>query len=352
MGLWNWVMDMLIGSNSNAPDPPKQFAESSTAVGVLEPEQDTSEPVDGNDEDIWWKPEGASLTERAPLPEINLTTEARALENMLISQFDGHDLSLPPLPRVPEAVLRKLRKRNCNLPEIAHDISEDQVSAASVLRMSNSPLYRGMNKITSLEMAVVRLGSNAIKTLMLHQAMRSATFEQGGGSAKIAEMLSLRALAAAYVMRELAELTDLDVEEAFMIGLLHDIGNVMVLRTANSLKKLSRFEIDMESFEYLCQETHQEFGELIANSWGLPDHIRDLVSSHHDYPESDDPLFKERLLIELTDMICSLLTFTPYQPYNILESRAAKDLGFSERPEFGALLERLPNDLEDVLEFF
>ncbi len=345
-------MDMLIGGNSDAASPPVRMTESSTAVAVLEREVEAPKANNDSDSECWWQAEGECYTERAPLDSINLSTEARALENMLISQFDGHDLSLPPLPRVPEAVLRKLRKRNCNLPEIAHDISEDQVSAASVLRMSNSPLYRGMNKITSLEMAVVRLGSNAIKTLMLHQSMRSASFEQGGANAKIAEMLSLRALSAAYVMRELAELTDLDVEEAFMIGLLHDIGNVMVLRTANSLKKLSRFEIDMESFEYLCQETHQEFGELIADSWGLPDHIRSLVSNHHEYPEPDDPLFKERLLIELTDMICSLLTFTPYQPYNLLESRAAKDLGFADRPEFGALLERLPDDLEEVLEFF
>ncbi len=345
-------MDMLIGGGTNAVNPPNHSGESSTAVGVLERDEVESQSSDNDDAECWWRPEGESYTERVPLAPLNLSTEARALENMLISQFDGHDLSLPPLPRVPEAVLRKLRKRNCNLPEIAHDISEDQVSAASVLRMSNSPLYRGMNKITSLELAVVRLGSNAIKTLMLHQAMRSSTFEQGGGYNKVAEMLSLRALSAAYVMRELAQLTDVDIEEAFMIGLLHDIGNVMVLRTAVGLRKLSKFEIDMESFEFLCEETHQEFGELIAESWGLPDHIRSLVSSHHEYPESDDPLFTERLLIELTDMICSLLTFTPYQPYNILESRAAKDLGFADRPEFGAILERLPDDLEEVLEFF
>ena len=203
-------MDKLIGDSTQVTNPSNQIAES-TAVAVLEPGDDAPNSNEAPDTEDWWKPEDACLTERAPLPSINLTTEARALENMLITQFDGHDLSLPPLPRVPEAVLRKLRKRNCNLPEIAIDISEDQVSAASVLRMSNSPLYRGMNKITSLELAVVRLGSNAIKTLMLHQSMRSAAFEQSGGNAKLAEMLSLRALASAYVMRELAELTDLDV---------------------------------------------------------------------------------------------------------------------------------------------
>lgn len=351
MGLWNWVMDMLIGGQSTTTHPPSQPTES-TSVGVLERQEATVETESDGDTEVWWKPADARHLERVPLVIPNLSTEARALENMLLSQFDGHDLSLPPLPRVPEAVLRKLRKRNCNLPEIAHDISEDQVSAASVLRMSNSPLYRGMNKITSLEMAVVRLGSNAIKTLMLHQSMRSATFEQGGSNAKLAEMLSLRALSAGYVMRELAELTDIDVEEAFMIGLLHDIGNVMVLRTANSLKKLSRFEIDLPSFEYLCQETHQEFGELIAQSWGLPDELLELISNHHEYPAPDDPLREKRLLIEVSDMICSLLTFTPYEPYDLLESRAVVDLGFNDRPEFGALLERLPVDLEEVLEFF
>ncbi|NOX59249.1 MAG: HDOD domain-containing protein [Planctomycetes bacterium] len=344
-------MDMLIGDRTPAANPSSR-SDSSTAVGLLEPEQEAPESADDQDAEEWWRPADAEHTQRVPIADPNLTTEARALENMLISQFDGHDLSLPPLPRVPETVLRKLRKRKCSLPEIAVDISEDQVSAASVLRMSNSPLYRGMNKITSLEMAVVRLGSNAIKTLMLHQSMRSATFEQGGGNAKLAEMLSLRAVASAYIMRELAELTDVDSEEAFMIGLLHDIGNVMVLRTANSLHKLSKFDIDLDAFEYLCQETHLEFGELIAESWGLPDHIRTLISTHHTYPEPSDPLRKERLLIDVTDMISSLLTFTPYEPYDLLNCQAVIDLGFSERPEFGALLERIPEDLEEVLNFF
>lgn len=271
------------------------------------------------------------------------------LENMLVSHFDGHDLTLPPLLHVAERVLPKLSDPNCSLPAIACALSEDQVMAASILRMVNSPIYRGVNKITALPAAVTRLGLKAIHTLLMHESLRSATFCRSGERDGFALILWQRSLAGATIMRGLSQFTSVDKEVAFLIGLLHDIGNVIVLRIVHGYTLPMRYEIDTDAFEYLCGESHQEFGELIAENWGLPPHLKSLLADHHRYPTHDDPLRAERLQLQLTDIICSLLGYAPFEPYDLLACRVVQDLGLADNPKFVAYLERLPDEVDETI---
>ncbi len=350
MGLWNWVMDKLVG---DAPADTPQENRTTTAVATLDaPEQAGGAEQRASDEAPWWARADATLTEAVGIARPDMPTEVLAIENLIVANFDGHDLSLPPLPRVPEIVLRELSASNSSMRKVAEEIAEDQVCAAAVLRMANSPLYRGMHKITSVEPAVIRLGVGAIRTLMLHQTMRSVTRKEKRGEHNYAEMLSLRAVASASVNRALSRFTGTDAEEAFLIGLLHDIGSVVVLRIVNSQQKFSRFDVDLDAFEYLCFESHQEFGELLADSWGLPEKLTALIASHHTYPADDDPFRQERLQLTLTDMIGSLLGFAPPAAYDLLGSRAARDLNLADDPGFVKFLMQLPDELEATMAVF
>ncbi|MCP4589672.1 MAG: HDOD domain-containing protein [bacterium] len=280
-----------------------------------------------------------------------MTTEARSLENVLASYLDGHDLSLPPLPTVPDKVLKRLREGKSNMAQVAEDIAEDQVITGTVLRMINSPLYRGVDKITSLAPAVTRLGSNAIRTLMLHHSLRVVTLGLSGQSAQYARLLWMRAQASAHVMRALSPFTGVDSEEAFLVGLLHDIGSLVVVRATSTPRSVVGYDITIteDEFEYLCYECHQEFGELIADEWRLPEQIKLLIADHHRYPEAQDPCRVERLQLQATDMICSLLGHTSWQPYNLLESRPLVDLGLKDNADFEALLRGLPEQVHGLL---
>jgi HD-like signal output (HDOD) protein len=279
-----------------------------------------------------------------------LDAEERALENSIIAHFDGHDLSLPPLPQSPERVLRALRNANLNLFQVAHEIGEDQVTAAAVLRLANSPLYRGMDRMTALEPAVVRLGGKALRTLMMHLTLRSVTAQETRNGHRWAEALSARALASGLIMRSLSRFTRVDPEEAFLIGLLHDIGAVVVLRIANRHTHVNRSLVREEVFEYLCHESHQEFGELLADAWELPPRIKSLVANHHSPVDADDPLRRERLQLQLADMLVGLLGFAPTAPYDILRSAAAMEFDLPARAEFFRFLEKLPAELDEAME--
>jgi len=298
----------------------------------------------------WWKPPDAVFVDPKSPTRPELYPEARALENTLISHFDGHDLTLPPLLHVAEKVLSRLGSGGSGLAELAGDVGEDPVIAAAVLRMANSPLYRGMNKINAIQPALNRLGTKALRTLMLHESLRSAVISRRGPQREWGENLWKRSLASAYVMRRIAELTGLDPEEAWLMGLLHDIGNIVVLRIAAGQGVFSGGGIDDEVFEYLCFECHQEFGELIANAWRLPPTLHELIRDHHNYPTEENSLRAERLHLLLSDMICQLLGYMPFRPFDLLESRPVADLGLKDRKGFLELLEVLPAELAENLE--
>ena len=355
MSWWDRIAARLFGqADSGSPtatataSPPADSARGAAAATAT-----ASPPPDSPDEEPdgpqWWALPDATLTETAPVQRPELSPEASALEGLLASHFDGHDLEVPSLPHVPQRVLQRLSDPNCTIAELARCLSEDQVVAAAVLRTCNSPMYRGLEKITALAPAVARLGSRILRTLMMHQSLRAALFHSKGGDRELANSLWRRSLAAAAVMRSLSPLTGLDPEDAFLIGLLHDIGNVMVFRVAHKQAELTRYHVDADTFEYLCHECHQEFGELVAQAWKLPRTLATLIADHHTRPGPDDPLRVERLQLELTNMILAMLDFAPPAAYDLPASVPARELGLPDRHEFIPLLSELPDRIDDVL---
>ncbi len=359
MGLWDWIVDAIVGGGSARADAGRDYAtddepfDQPTAVAVAEAPETTGIDMETlPPEKRWWQPQGVSRIEPVLLDEPDLTHEDRAFENYLIDHFDGHDLTMPSLPRVPERVLKQLRDPNCDFVRIADDIAEDQVVAGAVLRAVNSPMYRGVDEITSLPLAAARLGVKALRTLMMHQTMRAATFLQKGGNKYLADMVWRRSVAGACIMSRLAWFTKIGEEDAWLIGLLHDVGNVIILQLAQNRQKMTGYRVEIDVFEYLCQQCHQEFGELVADAWHLPPRLKNLLGDHHRYPEPDDSLRKVRLLIQLSDMIAAMLDYAPPAQYDLLATRQIQDLGLAGRADFVRCLAGLPEQTEDAMIYF
>ncbi|MHC5111697.1 MAG: HDOD domain-containing protein [Planctomycetota bacterium] len=327
---------------------------SGTSTAVLEPplqaSEDTQPVVEDEPEVDWWIVENATAIDVLVPERPKFSHEDKAFENLLISNFDGHNLSLPPMPGTLERVLANLRDPKCEFEKIANIIGEDQANAAAVLRVVNSPLYRGVSEITSLKLAITRLGAKAIRTLMMHQALRKSMFAGKSSLKPLVELIWKRSLASACIMRKMSAITLVDEEDAFLIGLLHGIGNVMVLRCAQDAYDLRQYEPDFDTFEYLCYECRQEFGELIAEEWSLPELIKGIIIDNHEYPSGDDESKTFRLMLRVTQMINGMIGYGPVGEFDLLNSRAVQELGLTSRPEFHRLLRELPGMLEEQIE--
>jgi HD-like signal output (HDOD) protein len=233
---------------------------------------------------------------------------------------------------------------------VSSDIAADPVIAASVLRMANSPLYRGLKKITALQPAATRLGTRALRSLMMRESLHAAVFQTKGRD-EWAERIWAGSRASAYIMYGLSAFTRVDAEDAFLLGLLHDIGEVIVLRIVRAHQVRTHAEIDDATFDYLCHECHQEFGELVAAAWKLPSTFSNLIADHHTYPAADDPLRTERLQLRLSDMIAAMLGYAPPASYDLLNAPVVHELGLlSDRRDFGSFLTRLPAELEEAFD--
>jgi HD-like signal output (HDOD) protein len=351
VGFWNWFLAALLGDPvEHTPKRSNQRGRrQSSGVAVLERDQPTASRLDPDDSEPWWAPEGATLLERGARERPELSPEARVIENLLASHFDGHDLTLPSIPRVAERVLSRLSSVNCDFADIATDIAEDQVLAAGTLRMANSPYYRGQEKFTALLPAVTRLGIRPLRALMMQHSIRSATTGYRKVDQELAGIVWRRSLASAIVMMGLSAFTKIEEEDAFIMGLLHDIGNVVVLRIVSSQELMTKEVIDLETFEYLCYECQQEFGELIATEWKLPPKLQSLITDHHNHPADDDPLRIERLQLILTDMILEMIGFAPRVEYDLLNSRVVKELGLCGRSDFVRFLLALPRQVKEAM---
>lgn len=348
MGFWHWIVDKCFMAPEETRAVGHRFAGAeSTAVAVLDSPDESNADVDTQP---WWRPDGAVVTEPAVLVRPDLTMEARALENLLISHFDGHDLTMPPLLPVAQKLLADLNKPSFGLSDAAKEVAEDQVLAAAVLRMANSPLFRGLSKMTALQPAVSRIGARPLRTLVMHESLRTAMFAKGGYAKEFARSLWVRSLASACIMREFSPFVGVDRDQAFLIGLMHDIGCVITLRIIQDEHVASRYPIDAATFDYLCSETHQEFGELVADAWNLPADAKSIISDHHTHPAADDPLRSERLLVLLSDMTLALLEYDRFVPYDLLNTNVAIELGLSDRDDFVDCLAKLPALVEETLE--
>jgi len=351
MGLWDRFLSALLQKPRASIPPTRANSAAPTdhpnAVALLKDGSRSSSV--GEAADWWVLPEPGSTLPVAPhRPE--LSAESRAIENTLVSHFDGHDLTLPAMPVAPDRVLRELRRTDCDFADVAQLISEDQVLTAAVLRTANSPFYRAGSPITSIKVAVPRLGIRTLRTLMMHVALQSATLATRGCDRRRAEALCSRALAGALIMEALAPLVGIDEEDAFLLGLLHDIGNIVVLRIASTDHAGQPAAISDEEFEFLCYEAHQEFGELVANAWKLPERVTAVIRQHHSPPAPDDPLRRERWAVMLSDMICAMLGYAPREAYEILDGLPARNLDLLANPAWPAFLKRLPTHVEQMLE--
>ena len=353
MGLWDWIIESIIGPRHSDESRRARGHASDAATCVAEPDifrqprrERSKSATEEQESEPWWEPQDATATDLEPPRAPELTAEARALQNLLVSQFDGHQLDLPPLPGVAERVLCCLGDPKYDAASLTDVIAEDQVIAAAVLRMANSALFAAVTKISSLQNAVTRIGSNAVRTLMMHQAFRAAAFQRKGGDNEFTRMIWERALANGVISRVLGPLAGVNAEEAFVAGLLADIGNVIVLREVQKQQHVLEYTIDIDTFEYFCSECHQEFGELVAEAWKLPSDLKALIADHHATPQPGDSLRAHRLILQLSEMVNSMIGFGRPAAYRLLESRPVRELRLAERKAFQECLVDLPGFLD------
>lgn len=207
-------------------------------------------------------------------------------EELLEEKLGGIE-NLPTLPLVLQHLQKLVNSPNSNMNQIANVVMKDQALAMKTIRLVNSAFYARPQKVTSIRQAIVLIGLDILKNLMLGLSvikMFNTTDSFGFSPARFWE----HCFGVALLARKMAIKTRVgDPEEYFIAGLLHDIGRLVLeqflhdeyssaLKKAHDTKtSLLIKEIEMFGF------SHAEAGGWLGKRWGIPESIIVIMDFHH-----------------------------------------------------------------------
>jgi putative nucleotidyltransferase with HDIG domain len=193
-------------------------------------------------------------------------------------------VALPTLPLVACRVIEAVAKPETSAEEVARILALDPSLTARTLRLANSEFYGFPRKVGSIDLAVVVLGPNTLRDLVLS----ASVFKTLGEADADMEGLWNHSLACGVAARCLAERTGYRLSsEAYAAGLLHDIGKVVLHHTDPErfqavVAMVREVGETMETAERgLFGSSHAEVGAWLAERWGLPADLVEAIACHH-----------------------------------------------------------------------
>ncbi|TWI61565.1 HD-like signal output (HDOD) protein [Pseudoduganella lurida] len=191
------------------------------------------------------------------------------------------------MPQILVKLIELLQADDAGMPELAALIAKDAGMTGKILTVANSSAYHRPQRTAGLEQALVALGTDMIKTLVISESVFQ-TFNNfpHAGSTDLRAFWK-QSLGTAVVARDLARLMDYPhVEEAYLAGLLHNVGRLALLATAPrdyATNFMARDDDDLCAVEQrTLQITHTEAGAWLIERWHLDSFLADSVLYHHE----------------------------------------------------------------------
>jgi HD-like signal output (HDOD) protein len=262
----------------------------------------------------------------------------------------------PVLPVVATEAMGVVNAPDADSQTLARCIERDQVIAARVLRMANSAFYKGMQKVTDLKTAVTRLGMKQVSSVVMGSVAKELHRSKDMLYNGMMEKLWDHALMCGVASREISAKSGFqDVETAFVAGLLHDIGKVVLLGIGSEVAQ-GHIETEEPVTEELLMEVlaeiHCETGQDLMQKWDMHDDLTGAVAFHHE-PWLAEESAKLANIVNLADFFCKKLdnALVPETNVNLASERSAEVLGLSEinLADIEVELEDRTNEMKQVL---
>ncbi len=199
-----------------------------------------------------------------------MTTEADFLQQ-LQTAIRGNRITLPTLPEVALRVRDAVEQDNATAQKIAEMVATDAALSARLLQVANSPLYRGMVAIESIQMAITRLGYRLVRSLVISLAMKQIFQATTDTLDKRLRAIWEESVQIAAISRAVAQsLPHLEREQALLAGLIHNIGSLPILTMAENYPE---FMGDEKRLDTLLKNLNPIIGKQILETWNFSDSL-------------------------------------------------------------------------------
>ena len=199
--------------------------------------------------------------------------------------------SIPDIPTLPNIVIevnKMLQDYDTSIKKLGNIIEKDQAMVTKILRLVNSSFYGFRSKIKNISHAIIILGFNTIKN-----AVVSVSIIKTFSGKKTFEGFDItdfwkHSVGVAVTSMYLSEQTKLDSpDDCFVVGLLHDIGKVVLAQYFTGLfdgvwKSIKEDGLSFsEAEQKLLPVNHARIGGYLAKKWQFPASLIDSITYHH-----------------------------------------------------------------------
>lgn len=210
----------------------------------------------------------------------SLTHGERDLLQRVEEQVEVGDYALPHLRRTHAALVDLVTGGASDLAEVERLVATDVALTALLLRLANSSRSPGDAAIASVRTAVAHVGLHGLRSLVLTLSLKDVIFRPPW-LADCATELWRQATSVALTARELAVPLCLDPERTFVLGLLHDVGKIPLIRIMREVAKTT--DVRTSVIGFILHRFHERVGRRLARAWHLSDEIASVAGCHHEF---------------------------------------------------------------------
>lgn len=249
----------------------------------------------------------------------------------LTHPVDQRVRSLKPLPQTARVLIEEVRSDNPNLNRIKQAFSTEPALSGALLRLANSSFFGIQTRVTTIERAILLLGTRSVRDLIIGLSLADSVFQNP--DPKLVDLWK-QILVRSVLVKTLSEkLKICDPGELFVVSILSGLGHMIAAME------------QIDSATTLLEEECQEITRSILRHWRLPEEI--CVLTEYFMKAESEPLEAGELsvdhLIQWAQILTTLLGYKPAQGMDILDEQVLR--AHAEQPHFVTACNAVVNEL-------
>lgn len=195
--------------------------------------------------------------------------------------------TLPSIPEVMFEVTKLLDDPGTSTTALSKIIGKDQGLVTKILSIANSPLYGLSRRVSTIDYAIIILGYQEIKNMVIALSMMEAFKNKNDRVLNYKDFWVHSILTGSAARRLAVDFKYANAGEAFVAGLLHDLGISVIHKYFHSTFLKIIEEVKEKEISFFAAEenqmglTHQEIARYLADHWNFPTPLTDAITDHH-----------------------------------------------------------------------
>jgi putative nucleotidyltransferase with HDIG domain len=264
------------------------------------------------------------------------------------------------MPHVAAKALELLNEAEVSAAVLSKVFELDMVLTGKLLKIVNSAYYGFTKQVTTVPQAITILGHDNLKSILI-STIAFELFSKGKGGIISTQGLWIHSLGTASFSQALArEMNFSKPEEYYIIGLLHDIGKLILdqnmpeeFKRVMEIVKTRRIAI-YEAEEQILGINHADIGHMVALYWKIPEKLAMAIKFHHNLSHSSDKdILQMAAIVQMSDFFCNLQHIGDSGNIKVsLVQKEAKDI-INLAPDIKQkIIQEVKQDIEKAKSFF